>query len=66
MSAYPDTVGGPHFLKFAHKLFKGVVRDQARVPVRVELDEITKVLHLRIMYVGIIIINVKIRMAKDT
>lgn len=44
--AYPDTVASAHFLKFAHKLFKGVVRDEARVPVRVELDEITKVLHL--------------------
>ena len=43
--AYPNAATGPNFLSFAHKLIEGVVRDQARVPVRVKLDQIAKVLY---------------------
>jgi hypothetical protein len=39
-------VAGPHFLDFPYKLFKGVIRDQGQVPIRVQVDQITKVIHL--------------------
>ena len=44
--AYPNTVTGPNFLNFAHKLLEGVIRDQARLPVSIKLDQIAKILHL--------------------
>jgi hypothetical protein len=39
-------VADPHFLDFPYKLFKGVIRDQPQVPIRVQLDRIKKVIHL--------------------
>ena len=42
----PNTVNGPNFLNFEHKLVEGVIRYEARVSASVKLDQIAKILHL--------------------
>jgi hypothetical protein len=44
--AYPNAVTNPTFTSFEHKLLEGVIRDQARVSVRIKLDQIAEALHL--------------------